>query len=328
MFASRSGLTMDGDHLDLSFRNLEAWPSVTPGGSIRNLSFDFGDAAVGARVELGLMTKVEGEEMDWKHMVDPVHHHGTDQFRVLIDGKWTVAGRPMPVGGYMFQESGWIYQEHPGEEHAAWFVLVLADRRGAASTLKANKNQDEMFPEGEIYGMALATGGAYEHPAGDQGVAAIATTIGPCERGYLSGRIDDVDDGGAVTGVAGDEVGGPVFHMLKAGPGAVATPAFTYTTEVCLVVAGGSCRIGADDYRAGDLRIQRAESPFEPIIAGPEGLEAVLMVGDRRARAVIADTTAAPVWMNQVDDVLADLVPVPGGAQAERRRAALSATGG
>ena len=53
MFDGKDVLTLDGDHLDITFRAEEAWPSMTPAGSIKYHAFGIGDPQSGPVVQLG-----------------------------------------------------------------------------------------------------------------------------------------------------------------------------------------------------------------------------------------------------------------------------------
>lgn len=325
MFNSNSGLSMDGDHLDLSYRDRDVWPSLTPKGAIKAFNFDVGDEIAGPNLQLGLITEVADEPLNWQQSIDPVHHHGSDQFRVVSGGGWVLAGRDMAPGDYAFQEAGWVYQEHPSAAPANWLLLLMGDRRGNQATLRFEKNKATIVDFGEmsdIYGVPPKDGRAYPHPAGDKGLTAIATTDGRCERGYKLGKIADV--AGALTGVLGEERVGPLVHVLRGGPNEALIPSCVYETELVFVVAGGSCRVGDKHFQAGDVRIQRAGAPFAPVIAGAHGVSASFIVADRRARPrVLAGET--PAWMSDIDRVMGDVSPVPGGVAGERVRAQRSA---
>lgn len=298
MFDGRGILTLEGDHLDLSFGDCQQWPSLTPGGSIRHYSFDIGDSVVGPVVMLGAIVPVEGEMLDWEHSIDPPHFHGSDQFRVIPKGEWILANKPIKAGGFAFQESGLRYREHPGGDGAAWTMLVVGDRRGIRPTVMRQADRDNLIDTGSEYDRPLAEQEVYPHPAGPRGIAAIATTAGPCERGYLWGRLDALGNGqnsGALSGVFGDAEGGPLAHLLKGSPGQPLLPEVTYATELLLIVTDGSCRIGDHEYRGGDIRLQAAQAPMPAIVAGPNGAEVTLIVADRRALPQ-ADHGALPAW--------------------------------
>ncbi|WP_242127407.1 hypothetical protein [Sphingobium sp. Sx8-8] len=329
MFRGYAGLSLDGDHLDLSYRDRDAWPDMTPKGSVKSFAFDIGDPEAGPTVLLGLMTKVEGEDLDWKHSVDPVHHHGTDQFRMVAGGEWTVAGKSMPAGTYGFQEAGWVYQEHPVHGGPVWTLLIMGDRRGSRSILRFKKDMATVIDGGEVgeaFGQPVE-GEPYPHPAGDKGIAAVATTLGPCERGYLSGQVGDLGRNGkpeTMTGILGDATVGPAVHVLNTKANQTIIPACVYPTELVLLVVGGACRVGDVEYSAGDMRVQRADVALDTVVAGPDGAEVLVVVGDRRAQPKLASAVAAPAWMGDVQRVLSALDPVPGGIKGHRLRAGLA----
>jgi hypothetical protein len=300
MFKSGFGnLILDGDHLDLTYRRPEEWPNLTPGGALKCMTFDIGDEAAGPSIQLGLSTPTDAEVLDWRHSIDPLHHHGSDQFRVISGGEWLFAGQRQAAGGYSFQEAGCIYQEHPGKGGAAWTALLMADRRGNESTLALERDRESFYFAGNADFSVHEQDGGYPHPAGSKGLAAVSTTRGPCINGYLRGRIEALAEpagSGAMTGVLGDPTVGPVVHVIKAAANAVAVPGCTYPTEVFLIVVAGSVRIGQVEYVAGDMRLQRAGVPLGAVRSGPDGAEVTVIVADRRAHPVIADGETAADW--------------------------------
>src|SRR3546814_3895009 len=64
MFQGHAGLSMEGDHLDISYNRPEEWPKLTPSGSIRAFIFNVGDAIVGPCFQLGLIRPVAGERSE------------------------------------------------------------------------------------------------------------------------------------------------------------------------------------------------------------------------------------------------------------------------
>src|SRR3546814_16086099 len=97
MFQGHAGLSMEGDHLDISYNRPEEWPKLTPSGSIRAFIFNVGDAIVGPCFQLGLIRPLAGETLDWRHSIDSLLHPGSDQFRVILLYTSKLAGsRPQP----------------------------------------------------------------------------------------------------------------------------------------------------------------------------------------------------------------------------------------
>ncbi|BCQ07400.1 hypothetical protein JMUB5695_00821 [Mycobacterium heckeshornense] len=248
MFDGRNVLELDGDHLDISFRRGQEWPSMTPAGSIKNYTFGLGDASAGPLVQLGLVRTLAEEPLDWRHVIDPPHFHGSDQFRVLDGGEW--------------------------------IVLVIGDRRGALPTIIRDADRETLILGGEYFRAADAS--AYAHPAGPKGIPAVNTSAGRCARGYLGGALRDIGETQRLTGTFGDTEVGPSVEMYCAAAHNVVRSVGVCATERFLVVIGGDVAIGDDHYIVGDMRIQRADAPMAPIVAGPNGCELTLLTADRR----------------------------------------------
>jgi hypothetical protein len=313
MFKSPS-LSLDGDHLDLSFHRRDDWPKL-PWESIRGVGMKIGDPRVGPSISLACVTPMESEPLDWEHTIDPMHFHGTDQFRLLLRGGWVTTRHPFAESEFGFQDSGWVYQEHP-EGEQSWLVLAYGDRRGEAATLTLAQDRAALLSDGadNIAGAPVANDGReYPHPAGPKGLARIATTSGATERGHLWGSFADcatwptVGTSQVFAGLWGDETAGPMVALVRAAAGTVAVPACSYHTEVLVAVSGGSCQIGTSTYGAGDLRVQREGSAMETIIAGPDGVEVTLLLGDRRAAADAVspgDGSAWATWLGETYDRL------------------------
>jgi hypothetical protein len=55
----------------------------------------------------------------------------------------------------------------------------------------------------------------------------------------------------------------------------------------------------------GDMRFQAADSPWEQVIAGPDGLDEVVILGDRRGASPTVPAEAnASAWARDVDALL------------------------
>lgn len=307
-------LTLEGGHVDISYRNRDVWPALAAEGAVRSICFDLGDPEAGPTVQLGLIGPVTGAPLDWKHGIDPVHHHGSDQFRILSAGGWVLANREMEAGDFSFQEAGWVYQERPTEPHIAWMALVMADRRGARSTKRFERDKKSYFrngSEGEPFAQIGDSEAPYPHPAGDKGIAAIETSLGRCRRGYLFAKEDSMGAGDVVSGLLGDPVAGPIIHVLNAGANQAIVPEMRIECEIMAIVVAGSGTISGAPYGHGDIRVQSAGLPLN-IRAGPEGMKVALLISDRRA--VTASKASGPEWMGKsLTDLCAGLEPAPGG---------------
>src|SRR3546814_19512647 len=105
MFQGHAGLSMEGDHLDISYNRPEEWPKLTPSVSLRAFIFNVGDAVVGPCFQLGLIRRVEGEMLDWRPGFDPPPHHGRDQSRVILTDRWTLADGRLKAGDFAERKS-------------------------------------------------------------------------------------------------------------------------------------------------------------------------------------------------------------------------------
>lgn len=294
MFDGYGALELHDRPLWLSYRDEESWPTMTPGGSIKNFTFGLGDPVTGPIVQLGLVTRQSSEPLDWKHVVDPPHFHGSDQFRVLAGGRWSLAGQPLATGEFAFQEAGRVYREHPDGDDPAWILLIIGDRRGSSPTVVREEDRSTVIDTGNALDRPVDAAD-YAHPAGPRGLPAVATTGGSMSRGYLRGRIADVA-AGALSGVLGDARSGPVVHVLHVEPHAV-VPAHVAATEQFLAVISGSCSIDDAEHRGGDMRVQPAGVSMPEVVAGPDGVELTLVVADRRARrSLLPVDVLEPSW--------------------------------
>src|ERR1700757_421869 len=131
MFDAHGTLTLGASHVDFSYSRPEGWLPMTPSGSIKPHVIDLGGDVAGPVIQVGIIKPIEGEALDWRHSVDPLHFHGSDQFRTTVEGDWVLAGRKVPSGTFSLQEAGIVYQESPAGDGAAKVFLVMGDRRGA-----------------------------------------------------------------------------------------------------------------------------------------------------------------------------------------------------
>jgi hypothetical protein len=178
------------------------------------------------------------------------------------------------------------------------------------------EDQDHYSVPADQYDRPRGADEAYPHPAGPKGVAAVATSGGPGQRGYFFGSFGDtaswpsIGEGGRATaGVWGDTTAGPVAYLIAGEPGQVVVPPCTFPTEAVLAVAAGACQIGDAEYVAGDLRIQGADSALDAVVSGPAGVSLALIVADRRAvpSVDLASDGSAAAWKHDLAGLLAGL---------------------
>jgi hypothetical protein len=301
-------------HLDLSFGEPASWPGLA-GDAMKSLWISLGDPVSGPALQLGSVVPVPME------MFTPTHFHGSDQFRLVIAGEMIVSKEHMLPGRFGYQEAGRAYREAAAVCDSLAIVVIMGDRRGALT----------VFTQGDGDGYLEALGGADAFdsqldrplgkdeestlPDGPKGTTAIASTVGAPHHGYLWGSFDDAaswpalgSDTHASATLFGDETSGPIAYLVKCGPNELVMPTSTTATEVLTAVAKGSLRIGDAEYATGDLRIQQADCPQDAIVSGPNGVEALVMIADRRADPVIDDgDEAACAWRDAVDELVSGL---------------------
>src|SRR3546814_2877318 len=99
-------------------------------------------------------------------------------------------------------------------------MLSMGDRRGNQAAIALKKDVETIFEYDDVYGAPKPDEG-YPHPAGDRGIAAINTSVGQGENGFVRGTIAKLERGnaGALSGVLGDEHAGPAVHVIHGAAG-------------------------------------------------------------------------------------------------------------
>jgi hypothetical protein len=305
---------MEGDFVDISFRNTEKnWVVMTPKGSIKFTNFEMGDPVSGPNVLLGYEHSKMGELVDWTKF-DPLHSHGSDHFRAVTAAPENAGSQligngikihKITPGTFSFQEAGVIYREIPEKNSNVWLLHFVADRRGNRGIIKWESDRETLAYSGNPNDIPLADDETYPDGLGRTGIPAISTTLGPVDSdGYLHGVFADLSarkkanaKHAVEKAFLGDRITGPVILLIKSDPNSVLSPPSQCGTERLLCVIKGSCRVGEAAYQAGDLRVQRMESTMPEIRVGKDGMEAVIIVGDRRKPVeVSAPDDAAIDW--------------------------------
>lgn len=304
--AAKSQFSAVGGHVDLSFRQTAGWYPYLDGTS---LVLFFGDGDAGPLVFLSSSPPADT-------MAEPsfAHSHASDTWRISVLGTTNMGRDAYMTGQFRFQDGGVPY----AADNAAWgpdggFGLVMfADRRGFAMKPVQAKIAETVVPEqrrmGEAFGLRMLD------PS--PGAPAIATTLGATVRGHLDGGFDSADRWDelvpgirAAVAVFGDPDCGPVLLLARANAGATVLPAGSFGTEVLHVVVSGSALIGDGVLDTGDLRLQEAQAPGSGVVAGPNGLSHVVVIGDRRALTAFqpVDLAAAEPWRARTGELLSSL---------------------
>jgi hypothetical protein len=303
----------DVGHRDLSFARPEGWQQVVLGGRQTAATMLFvGDQASGPMVSLSRTSGAPEEAYS------ATHHHGTDQLRVVVRGSTKAVSRhEMHAGQFSVTEAGVDYREGVGGPDEVWLLLAPGDRRGALATLAG---KDNSTPGADIdYGAAAAKFGelAKTNPGGLRGIPGVMTTFGQTSKGYVDGSFDSehgwrsIHDGVQyVAAMWGAPDSGPCAVMLRASAGRTAVPALICTTDVLLLVTGGTCHVGTYQYRVGDMRLQSPNAPMGSVVAGPGGLQAVMILADRRREPAFSDDgELSKAWAVVLPALLSEVVP-------------------
>jgi hypothetical protein len=322
-FSSQGGFSLDRDHLDMSFAKREGWTTLDIYGVYSTPhSIFLGDPNTGPALSLS-----QHEGVPDASYRTPTHYHGTDEFRIVLKGRVKRAVNQHTLEGrqFIFQDAGMGYVEGFSGSEEVWVALILGDRRGVATAalpsdipqpeIENLPEEQENLPEEQkaaAAAFAALVELAKQNPGGPKGIPSVSTTVGSCRHGFLVGSFDAEDgwrelgEGVQVAaGMWGDRASGPIMLMIKGGPGAMVIPGFTSATETMCVLAAGSCRIGDAKYEFGDLRIQAADAHQDALTAGPEGVELMLMIADRRALPKVSAADAR--WRAGLDTIVADL---------------------
>ena len=154
----------------------------------------------------------------------------------------------------------------------------------------------------------------------DPGVAGMAYSpvLGPPSRlRHVDGSFADADgwdrfgsSSRAVGALLGLPESGPVVVMQRTMAWATSTPAATFPTETFRLVVAGSHQMGGRTYRMGDMRVQPAGEPWPQSVAGPEGLDEVLVLGDRRGARAETHGEAGERWSSALAELIERLLPL------------------
>lgn len=315
MLSIRSQTRVTERYAELSFRRLEGWRSFdTPDGPLSDLATMIvllGDHRSGPL--LGFTALAPGVDAP----LGPPHGHCSDNFRVSLRGDLTMGREVYGSGAFRFQDGWKTYPKNNNSCGPAggWEIEVFADRRGLrTSEVVGGPELEAMMTEG---GRMLAAMFGLESLVADPpedvcGPSALATTLGPTDNsGKRNGSFDRREGWQAVepaTEVAvallGEPTCGPVVVLAATGPDAVAFPAARYDTEVFRLVVDGSCTIGDRTYEAGDMRIQHAGTWCEPVVAGKQGVQEVILLADRRGATATVD---GDTWLGDLDGIVEEL---------------------
>jgi len=295
---------VDG-HVDVSFAHRDGW-SETMGATI--LPIMLGDDRCGPFLVLSYVEPSE-EQMPLSF----AHAHASDNWRISVRGTTNMGRDTYEQGQFRFHDGGVPY----ASDNFAWGpdggygIIMFADRRGFAIRPVKAEIAAQVTPEQEAAGAAL--GIVMQDPC--PGAPAIATTMGPTSRAHLDGGFDTSNEWDEVApgvrmaaGLAGDPACGPVLVFLDCAAGAEALPARAIGGEVLVAPVSGSVDAAGVTLRQGDVRVEEADAEQPALVAGPDGVQLVVIFADRRAlRSALDDGTLGGALGPALSPVLADL---------------------
>jgi hypothetical protein len=282
------GLDLDEGVFDLSFREP---PLCERSG--QPMMFGMGDAVAGPFLGLFYDAPSTPEQLAGPPDLAPAHSHSCDNFRICMKGELIVGQERYHHGEFRLQQSGRPYGQDGDAPHVDgnWRIIFFADRRG----FMVRPTNPEIRKQ-----YRAAAAGAQERfgdllpemlDDDDGGVVGMVTNLTtPLSRlGHVDGSFRDAGTWGTLgaSKVAAALLGlpdlGPVVLLLRTPAAQVAAPACTFGTEGFRLVVGGSYTLGGQERTMGDMRFQAADTSWERVVAGPDGLDEVVILGDRRA---------------------------------------------
>lgn len=295
---------VDG-HVDVTYTDRAGW-SESMGATI--LPIMVGDDHSGPFIVLSYVEPSE-EQMPLSF----AHAHPSDNWRISVQGTTNMGRDSYEQGQFRFHDGGVPY----ASDNFAWGpdggygIIMFADRRGFAIRPVKAEIAARLAPEQEAAGAALGIDMRDPCP----GAPAIATTMGPTVRAHLDGGFDGAGDWDEVApgvrmaaGIAGEPTSGPVLVFLDGAAGCETVPARVIGSETIVAPISGSIDAGGTTLRRGDVRVEEANVGHPALVAGPDGVQLVVIFADRRAlRAALDDGTLGGAVGVALAGVLAEL---------------------
>jgi hypothetical protein len=318
------GAEAAADDVELSFRR----PPLSE-RSAEPIMIGIGDPVCGPLVGLFFDAPSTPEQLAGPADLAPAHSHPCDNFRIVMKGELWVGQERYHYGEFRLQRSGRPYGRDGDAPHPEgnWRIIFFADRRGhrvrpTNPQLRAQYASPEaMALTKERFGDALPVVLSDD----DDGVQGLVTTIDKpfSKLGHIDGSFEEAGSWPAVgegrrmaVSLMGVHDAGPVVLLQRTAPGQVATPAMTFGSDVFRCVIGGWHAGPTGPVEMGDTRLQASDRPWKEVVAGPDGLDEVIIMGDRRGgipRVTLGDTT----WADTVEGLIEQLAPrLPAGALA------------
>ena len=289
--------TSSDHHVDLSFRRPDGWIDLPPEDATagRLVLALFGHETEGPMFLLA-ETAPTGEDPPRT----PAHGHESDTFRISLIGtsfmgpesygpgefRWQVGGRPYGADSYANGTDG------------GYHLVMFGDRRGFPTKVVKKELQPHFTERDAALQGLFGIEPPVPYPVEGRGVATSTGTVD--KAGKVNGSFaeaadwDEVEPGLRVhSGVMGHQELGPLLVMARAEAGTEVLPSTALSTEVLVMVVSGSLSIGDRVYEQGDCRIQASTAALPALVAGPDGADVTIVVGDRSVLADAPDSLLA-----------------------------------
>jgi hypothetical protein len=290
------GLDVSEQGVDLSFRR----PPLSERSGMPVL-IGLGDGVCGPLVGLFFDAPSTPEQLAGPPDLAPAHSHPCDNFRVVMKGELIVGQERYHHGEFRLQRSGRPYGRDGDAPHPEgnWRIIFFADRRGHR-VRPTNPNLRAQYASPDAIARTQALFGdvlPVVLPDEDDGVDGLVTTIDkPFSRiGHIDGTFDEsegwepVGEGGRISvTLMGVHDVGPIVILQHTPPGEVATPALTFGSDVFRCVISGSAHAAGRTREMGDTATFPNGHPWPQSVAGPHGLDEVIIIGDRRGAIPLA----------------------------------------
>jgi len=251
------------------------------------------------------------------------HAHASDNWRISVRGTTNMGRDTYEQGQFRFHDGGVPY----ASDNFAWGpdgglgILMFADRRGFAIRPVKAEIAATVVPEQAAAGAFL--GIDLQDPC--PGAPAIATTMGPTTRSHLDGGFDTSDEWHEIApgvrmaaAIAGEPTSGPVLVFVDCAAGREALPIRSIGSDTIVASVTGSIDADGTTLAQGDVRVEEADVEHPALVAGPDGVQLVVIFADRRALQSALDAgTMAGALGGALRTVLPELqraLPVAGSA--------------
>jgi len=283
------GIEVEGDEVALSYRR----PPLSDRSGMP-VMLGMGNPIAGPLVGLFYDAPSTAEQLAGPPDLAPAHSHPCDNFRVVMKGELIVGQERYTHGQFRLQRTGRPYGRDGDAPHVEgnWRIIFFADRRGH----RVRPTNPELRAE---YASSAAIARTKERfgdllpevlEDADDGVDGLVTTIEtPFSRlGHIDASFEDAgswleigDSGRAAVNLMGAHDVGPVVVVQRTPAGHVASPPVTFPTDVFRCVIAGSCQRGGEAMTMGDTVLRAAGRPWEEVVAGANGLDELVILGER-----------------------------------------------